>query len=266
MKKGCGCVVLIGLGFLLIGALSSTSPPASYSDRTPPAPVDPAEVERAKEAARELAEAEQQQEAEREAEARREQRIGTSGRAVVEAEDIVVKSLKYPDDASFPWFSTNAEYSDKLNCWRVTGKVKAPNGLGLPVTIPWKAAVRKVGAESWKCLLLEIDGEAYIDDGFSAQINAEYEAIQADRRKAEAAADQAAREIAAEQFRQKQEERNAEIAIGAAKARIAHVQRAIEQGNVGPLERKALQRVIDALPADHELHLQALELLKQITD
>lgn len=69
--------------------------------------------------------------------------------AVIMAKQFVKQQLKYPHDASFPWFGTEAKRSG--DSWIVNGKVKAKNSFGAELTHEFLVVVKHVHGDTWKC-------------------------------------------------------------------------------------------------------------------
>lgn len=88
---------------------------------------------------------------------------GSAGGAVQAAEAFVRKHLKYPHDATFPFFSHDT--SEAEGYWIVKGLVKAKNGFGAELAYDYSAFVRLNGSQ-WECTLLSINNEIVVDTVF----------------------------------------------------------------------------------------------------
>jgi hypothetical protein len=87
-------------------------------------------------------------------------------RLKIEAErackNYVRDSLKWPDDASFPWLSGEVTSNKQGDVFGCQGTVKAKNGFGAELTYHWGAIVF-LDDNTWQLVTLTINGETMAD-------------------------------------------------------------------------------------------------------
>ncbi|MCH8042381.1 MAG: hypothetical protein IID44_01560 [Planctomycetes bacterium] len=74
------------------------------------------------------------------------------------AQDYVKKFLKYPLDASFPWFDYSVSSSKGGNVFWVTSTVEAKNAFGAQLTYPWRVCIL-IEDNTWRLDYCELNGE-----------------------------------------------------------------------------------------------------------
>lgn len=84
---------------------------------------------------------------------------GDNYEAQVVAEKFVKQGLKFPLDAEFPWFGTEASYDKENQQWIVSGTVKAKNAFGGQLTQAWTAILFVDDSNTWRCRVLTIGDE-----------------------------------------------------------------------------------------------------------
>ena len=97
--------------------------------------------------------------AQAEAEKKEKAEVKAEREAEVNAELFVKQSLKYPDDAEFPWTGQHAvptEPIDGQRYWVVIGKVKATNGFGHKLTHNYRVDLYRKAGE-WKLRDVTLD-------------------------------------------------------------------------------------------------------------
>jgi hypothetical protein len=150
--RGCFRVVVFGFGSLfLIGAAMSLV-------------IRWRQAEFEKTPAGKEAAAQRQREAAADAARRAEEdRFGSSSDACIKAHHFVRAALKFPDDASFPWFDGDATKTVNGEHWHVRGKVVAKNAFGAELTRPYFIELCKQDG-MWRANLIRIgDDIAYVD-------------------------------------------------------------------------------------------------------
>jgi hypothetical protein len=191
-------------------------------------------------------------------------KLGNSTDAILFAQRLVERNLKFPDDSSFPWFSTSATYTS-LDGWRVTGKVKAKNSLGAALTYSWTAIVFYESG-SWHERSLTLDGQTV---EFNNRTNAELEilsnlAAEQKRRRIEAAKSDVQKRVEA---RIKAENADASLKDArlrkASESRITLTKELIRNKKAGSTQRKWMEEIIANYP-DSDLAKQASELLEML--
>lgn len=86
-----------------------------------------------------------------EAEARKieQERFGTDSGARAAAREAVLKSLKAPSTAKFPWLSTQETHLGN-GVWIVKGEVDAENSFGAKLRHQWAVRLKWAGNQTWE--------------------------------------------------------------------------------------------------------------------
>jgi hypothetical protein len=186
--------------------------------------------------------------------------------AQVMGKELILKILKNPDDANFPWFGVDTAFVPP--CFLVTGKVEAKNDFGAVLTKRFEVCLQ--------CGLKDnsITPKFVVFDGKTVYMNKQLEQEEEDDRKAaEVAREQKQEELRREaeaemKARKVREQRQFEQAHPneAARKKFAGTlsnARSLVKARVYPPARKILQRIIDEAPGT-EIAAEAKQVLESV--